>query len=124
MLSLRCVVVDTTDPGALAAFWSAVLRVPLRHDWGEYVILASDPQMSFQYVGRPTEGKNRLHIDLQVDGETDVEAEIERLLDLGATRVASVNMRGVAWVVLADPDGNEFCVFTEVSPEILEPRTS
>lgn len=119
MLQLRCVVVDTTDPRALAAFWSAVLRAPIRHDWGEYISLASDPQMSFQYVGRPTEGKNRLHIDLQADGATDVEAEIQRVIDLGATRVASVQMRGVSWIVLADPDGNEFCVFTEFVPDII-----
>lgn len=119
MLSLRCVVIDTTDPAALAAFWSAALHAPVRHDWGEYITLASDPQMSFQSVGRPTEGKNRLHVDLQVDGAADAEAEIARLIGLGAVRVASVQMRGVSWVVLADPDGNEFCVFTEFVPEII-----
>ena len=106
-------VIDTTDPRAASAFWSAVLRAPVSHDWGEYIVLASEPQIVFQFVGRPTPGKNRIHIDLQAAGAEDMDAEIERVLGLGATRVASVEMRGMAWVVLADPEGNEFCLFSE-----------
>ena len=59
----------------------------------------------------PKVGKNRLHLDIAPPPGGDQEAEVERLTALGATRV-DIGQGEVTWVVLADPDGNEFCVLT------------
>lgn len=56
--------------------------------------------------------KNRLHIDLAPEAEDDQDAEVQRLLDLGARRVDVGQGPEVSWVVLADPEGNEFCVLS------------
>ena len=59
----------------------------------------------------PKAGKNRLHFDLAPPAGGDQQAEVDRLVSLGATR-RDIGQEGVPWVVLADPDGNEFCVLT------------
>jgi hypothetical protein len=59
----------------------------------------------------PKRGKNRLHVDVAPPSDGDQGAEVERLLRLGATHV-DIGQGDVPWVVLADPDGNEFCVLT------------
>jgi hypothetical protein len=56
-------------------------------------------------------GKNRLHFDLAPPRDGDQQAEVDRLLSVGASRV-DIGQGDVSWVVLADPDGNEFCVLT------------
>lgn len=119
MLSLHTVVVDTADPRAAAGFWAAVLEVPVCHDWGEYVRIGSDPPMAFQFVAEPTRGKNRLHLDLGICDEEDLDAQIQRLIALGATRVSSIVMRGASWIVMTDPDGNEFCLISKFVPEAI-----
>jgi hypothetical protein len=111
------VVVDCHDPEALAAFWAAVLdyRVLGREDDGAVEIGPEAgfggpaPTLLFAPVEDPTPGKIRLHIDLNpTDREQD--AELARLLGLGATR-ADVGQSGTeGWHVLADPEGNEFCL--------------
>jgi predicted enzyme related to lactoylglutathione lyase len=58
-------------------------------------------------VEDPTPGKNRVHVDFSTD---DVEAEVARLVELGATETARNSFGDLGWVVLADPDGNAFCV--------------
>jgi hypothetical protein len=60
---------------------------------------------------RPKEGKNRLHFDIAPTRDGDQQAEVDRLLSLGATRI-DIGQGEVSWVVMADPDGNEFCVLT------------
>ena len=110
-------VVDSRDPESLAAFWAAVLdyRVLSRDDDGAVEIGPEAgsggpaPTLVFVPVPDPTPGKVRLHIDLNpTDREQD--AELERLLGLGATR-ADVGQTGEeGWHVLADPEGNEFCL--------------
>ena len=60
---------------------------------------------------RPKTGKNRLHFDLAPPADGDQEAEVERLVSLGAKRI-DIGQGDVSWVVMADPDGNEFCVLT------------
>lgn len=60
---------------------------------------------------RPKPGKNRLHFDLAPPAGGDQEAVVERLVSLGATRI-DIGQGDVSWVVMADPDGNEFCVLT------------
>ncbi len=103
-------VIDSHDPHAQARFWSAVLDQPILYEAdGEVIVGASKhayPGLCFVVVPETKTIKNRLHIDLDPD---DQAAEVERLLALGA-RPADVGQGDVPWVVLADPEGNEFCV--------------
>jgi predicted enzyme related to lactoylglutathione lyase len=115
--TLGWVQVDCVDPERLAGFWSAALGVGVRGTLGEpvhYVVLeaatSGAPRLSFQRVPDPTPGKNRLHLDLAV---TDVDAATRALEALGATRVPSgdISEYTIDWRILADPEGNQFCVF-------------
>ena len=104
-------VVDSADPAALAAFWAAVLDWETEVDDEGAELRPRDgrggPTLVFVPVPEPKAVKNRLHIDLKPD---DRDAEVERIIGLGATR-ADVGQTGEeSWVVLADPEGNEFCV--------------
>jgi catechol 2,3-dioxygenase-like lactoylglutathione lyase family enzyme len=109
-------VVDSRDPEGLAAFWTAVLdyRVLSREDGAveigpEAGFGGAAPTLVFNPVPDPTPGKTRLHIDLNAT-DRDQDAELQRLLDLGATR-ADVGQSGAeGWHVLADPEGNTFCL--------------
>ena len=109
-------VVDCRNPESLAAFWAAVLdyRVLSREEGAVEIGPAEGfggpaPTLVFGPVPEPTPGKLRLHIDLNAT-DRDQDAELERLLALGATR-ADVGQRGdEGWYVLADPEGNEFCL--------------
>ncbi len=67
------------------------------------------PRLLFQSVPEPKTGKNRLHLDVRVGAERQ-EAEVERLLGLGATELWRGSQGPYAWVTMADPEGNEFCV--------------
>ena len=108
--------VDSRDPEALAAFWAAVLdyRVLSREDGvveigPEAGFGGAAPTLVFGPVPEPTPGKLRMHIDLNAT-DRDQDAELERLLGLGATR-ADVGQTGdESWHVLADPEGNQFCL--------------
>jgi Glyoxalase-like domain len=104
------VIVDASDPEALGRWWASAL------DW---VIVNDDPEefeirprpdripgLLFVRVPEPKTTKNRLHLDFR---PVDQDAEVARLIDLGATR-ADVGQGEETWVVLADPEGNEFCV--------------
>jgi len=110
-------VVDCRDPEALAAFWAAVLdyRVLSREEDGsvqigpEAGVGGAAPTLVFGTVPDPTPGKVRLHIDLSPT-DRDQDAELQRLLDLGAVP-ADVGQTGdESWHVLADPEGNAFCL--------------
>jgi hypothetical protein len=111
------VVVDCRDPEALATFWAAVLdyQVLGREEDGSVEIGPAEgfggpaPTLVFGRVAQPTPGKLRLHIDVNPT-DRDQDAELERLLALGAVR-ADVGQTGdEGWHVLADPEGNEFCL--------------
>jgi Glyoxalase-like domain len=67
----------------------------------------NDPTWMFSKVPEPKTAKNRMHLDLM---SPDPEAEVVHLIELGATRVADMNEYGYEWTVMADPEGNEFCV--------------
>jgi hypothetical protein len=104
---------DVRDVATMARFWAAALGYRIGDD-GQHLWPPPDagphaPSVWLQPVGEPTPGKNRGHPDLvAVDG--DVDGEVERLLGLGARR-ADVGQSGdEGFVVLADPEGNEFCV--------------
>lgn len=105
------VVVDAIDPARLARWWAEVLGYRITHEGPDEVTIGNGgatPTLTFVPVPEPKTLKNRLHIDLNPD---DQEAEVERLVDMGARRV-DVGQGEARWVVLADPEGNEFCVLT------------
>jgi predicted enzyme related to lactoylglutathione lyase len=107
------VVVDAIDPARLARWWAEVLDYRVVHEDHDEVSIGPDratyPFLLFNRVTEPKGGKNRLHVDLNPD---DQEAEVERLVDMGARKVDIGQADDVPWVVLADPEGNEFCVLT------------
>jgi predicted enzyme related to lactoylglutathione lyase len=103
--------VDCRDPQALAAFWSQVLGYDTKTEDDEVFIQGrpgSGPTILFARVPEGKTVKNRLHIDVNPIDRGQGE-EVERLEKLGATRV-DVGQGKVSWVVMADPEGNEFCV--------------
>ncbi|SRR5579875_1058319 len=110
---LACVVIDAQDPAALARFWGEVLGWVVVDQDATGVSLAAPgarmPTLDILRVPEAKAGKNRLHLDLRADGSTTA-AELERLLALGARRVDVGQGPDVTWVVLADPEGNEFCL--------------
>jgi catechol 2,3-dioxygenase-like lactoylglutathione lyase family enzyme len=104
------ITIDTTDPQRLAEFWTKALGMSIKHDWGEFLVLAADGeglQLGLQRVDDPTPGKNRVHFDTHV---ADRVGEVARLVGLGATEVGEHTVPGLTWTVLADPDGNQFCI--------------
>jgi len=109
------VVVAALDPAALGQWWCDVLGWVVVDDTPPVFEIQPQPDqfpgMMFLPVGDAKESKNRLHIDLRPD---DQAAEVERITAMGASRV-DVGQGDVSWVVLADPEGNEFCV--------LQPRS-
>jgi len=105
------VVVGARDAAALGRWWAEALRWVVVDDSPPVFEIQSQPDhlpgILFLTVDEPKAHKNRLHIDLRPD---DQAAEVERLLTLGATRVDVGQGDDVSWVVMADPEGNEFCV--------------
>jgi hypothetical protein len=105
-------VVDSADPDRMAEFWSAVLdyKVTEKDDDSVYIEgpPGSGPGLLFQVVPEAKAVKNRLHIDVN-PVDRDQAEELERLLSLGARRI-DIGQGDVSWVVLADPEGNEFCL--------------
>jgi hypothetical protein len=116
---LQNVAIDCADAYELARFWSGVTGRPLHPEDGPgaretQVMLADGPVLYFNQVPEPKRIKNRIHLCLRP--ETSREEETERLLGLGATLVADHrHPDGTGWVVLADPEGNEFCVLRSES---------
>jgi catechol 2,3-dioxygenase-like lactoylglutathione lyase family enzyme len=116
---ITCVVVDCADADSLARFWCAVLgyEVVERDDEEGWIEIGPPgqpakgpvPTLLFENVPDPTPGKNKLHLDVNAT-DRGQDAELQRLLDLGATR-ADVGQTGEeSWHVLADPEGNVFCL--------------
>ncbi|MFJ5229558.1 VOC family protein [Kitasatospora sp. NPDC088391] len=109
---IRHVTISSLDPYRLASFWSEVLGQPLHDDDhpGDPEALIEQAGLLFVTVPEGKEGRNRLHFDLQPQDRTRDE-EVERLLALGAVLVDDRrNADGTGWAVLADVEGNEFCV--------------
>lgn len=108
---ITSIVIDCADPALLASFWTAALGWQVT-ETGENAVSIGAPAapfaIDFLRVPEPKQVKNRLHLDLSpTDREQD--AELRRLLELGARR-ADIGQGEVSWVVLADPEGNEFCL--------------
>jgi hypothetical protein len=114
---IRNVSFDCADTYALSGFWSEVLGYPRHSDDHpgdpEAALLPPDgvgQVVLFLQVPEGKSVKNRLHLDVQPTDRTR-DKEIERLISLGASRVADHHRPdGTGWMVLADPEGNEFCV--------------
>lgn len=109
-------VMDCADAEDLAAFWAPALGYRKVGAAGQYVLLrpkegAPGPDLVLQEVSEPKTGKNRLHLDIRA---VDIEAEAVRMMELGATRLSPGQFEEYdeAWIVMADPEGNEFCVCT------------
>ncbi|MGI8417617.1 MAG: VOC family protein [Nakamurella sp.] len=119
--------IDCADPTALARFWCTVLDYVVRDEDDGIVTIESQlvpkgedqvgpvpPTLTFARVPEGKTVKNRLHLDVNpADREQD--EEVRRLIDLGARR-ADVGQGDESWVVLADPEGNEFCVLASRRP--------
>lgn len=110
------ITVAAQDPAALGRWWCEALRWVVVDD-GDVVFeiqpeAGTLPGMLFLRVDDDKAGKNRIHVDLRPD---DQAAEVDRLLELGATRI-DVGQGDAPWVVMADPEGNEFCVLGERPP--------
>ncbi|MGK5627358.1 VOC family protein [Streptomyces sp. URMC 123] len=112
-LSLYQIAVDARDPRALARFWCRALDWQVLFEDPEEVVIGPDqgtwPGIVFLAVPEGKTVKNRLHLDFSPD---DRDAEVARLLALGARRADVGQGEDVTWVVLADPEGNEFCVLS------------
>jgi hypothetical protein len=107
------VVIDTHDLPGLARFWAAALRWQVLSERDREVVvgptLDGPVGLCFMPTDEPKAVKNRVHLDLTTTAE-DRDREIERLLSLGARRVDVGQTGRESWDVLADPEGNEFCV--------------
>ena len=104
------VAIDANDLELVARFWCDVLGYQeLERDEGIISIGGSGPDIDVLRVPEPKSVKNRLHLDLRASGSS-TEDELERLLALGARRVDVGQAPDVSWTVLADPEGNEFCL--------------
>ncbi len=115
-LKIQSVSIDSTDPGPTATFWAQALGWRITEDTAEEIVLEPPagspgdgvvPDLLVLRVPETKSVKNRLHLDLRPD---DQAAEVVRLEALGARRVNVGQDDGVTWVVMADPEGNEFCV--------------
>ena len=133
------IAVDATNPHTLCDFWAAVLGFTvavdeafvqsmidqgfaepsdtIRHNgvltWADGAACTDPddhlPRLYFQLVPEPKTQKNRIHLDVRV-GEDNRQAEVDRIIALGATKLWDGNQGPHSWVTLADPEGNEFCV--------------
>jgi hypothetical protein len=128
-------VIDCSDPAGLADFWCHVLGYVVLHSGDDYVEIGPAkvpdadllerirsgpvaPALLFVPVPDAKSGKNRLHLDLTPIDSTQAD-EVARLEALGARRV-DIGQGQTKWVVLADPEGNEFCVLRSLAPGEFE----
>ena len=117
MLTFGVVVLGVTDRRRAAEFWCAALGYEAREDgFGGWACVLTPPggagtMIALQTSQTPPEDRPRLHLDLHVAGSAEQEAETARLVSLGASRVDWDSYPDDAdFVVLADPDGNRFCI--------------
>ncbi|MBX7448146.1 VOC family protein [Mycolicibacterium sp. 3033] len=110
-LDVAMITFDCSDPDALAGWWAEAVGGTVNAEApGEFVMVAreSGPMLGFQRVPDPTPGKNKVHLDLHA---VDKDAEVTRLVGLGARETGRHSIgEKFDWVVLADPEGNAFCI--------------
>ena len=106
-------VLDAVEPAVLARFWAEAIDYRQVGDAGAYVMLVpsdrTGPRLLIQRVPEAKTVKNRMHLDIDA---ADIHAEAARLEALGARRVepGPIHEYATSWIVMADPEGNEFCV--------------
>ena len=120
-LAIDCILIDCVDLDAMTAFWCQALD--LDHVWtgpsGGHLLVATDGsggRLGLMPSQSEKTAKNRVHFDLRPD---DQQAEIRRLEGLGARRI-DIGQTDVTWVVMADPEGNEFCVLRSLAQKAGE----
>ena len=121
-LKIQCLTIDCKNPDALADVWAAVLgyeisyKSPQEQAEDREVVISKAGGHDLLFLQAPDEKvvKNRYHLDLRPD---DRDAEVERVIGLGARRVDIGQGPEVTWVVLADPEGNEFCILRALTSE-------
>ena len=122
--------IDSVDPVPLARWWAELLGWRVTFEDADEVVLEPpkgsledgvSPDLLFARVPERKQGKNRIHIDLRPD---DQAAEVARAEALGARRVDVGQGDSVRWVVLADPEGNEFCILQELETDITSQPTA
>jgi predicted enzyme related to lactoylglutathione lyase len=105
------IMIDCHDPTVLMDFWSQIVGVESAQEFPNYIFGTKLPgnhiRLAFQKVPEKKKVKNRLHLDLTHE---DPEALIEKVETLGGSRIADHEISGFHWTVLADPEGNEFCI--------------
>ena len=127
-LRVQCLCIDSTDPAPLARWWAELLGWRITFEEDDEIVLeppagsAEDGIVPDLLVLRVPDGedkavKNRLHIDLRPE---DQDAEVARAEALGARRVDIGQGDDKTWVVLADPQGNEFCILRALRPDELD----
>jgi Glyoxalase-like domain len=108
---LHGLVVDCADPAAQAEWWGRVYGAEVTHNEGGWSTVEEVPgmpilTMDFNRVPEPKTVKNRIHWDVEADA-------VEPLVEAGATVLRPKGDDGIDWTMMADPEGNEFCVFTD-----------
>lgn len=122
---LAVIAIDAIRPRVVADFWCAVLGWRIVEEDSDIISIAPQDQSwpSIDVIAVPESKtvKNRLHFDLRADGVSTAE-ELERLLALGARRVDVGQGADVSWVVLGDPEGNEFCLLSRSVQDLENPE--
>jgi predicted enzyme related to lactoylglutathione lyase len=116
--------IDTQDPERITNFWCDLLGVKVlrTRDEGRYFILEPAPSLPgsmmlvFQRVPEPKVGKNRVHVDVEVDDLDEGTKRVEALGGHWGEPAETFEVDGFHWRVMADPEGNEFCIMTAPSP--------
>ena len=125
-LRIQSLCIDSTDPKIPADFWEKALGWRRTYEADDEIVLEPpagspaegiSPDLLFLKVPERKELKNRLHLDLRPE---DQAVEVQRLEGLGASRISVGQGPEVTWVVMADPDGNEFCILRALVPEEFE----
>ncbi|MFI7090232.1 VOC family protein [Streptomyces lydicus] len=109
-MRINALIIDAADPEGLAAFWSELIGRPVMGRTGPYVWLRREDGLGlgFQQTAEPKSGKNRMHFDIT---SADPAAEQQRVEALGGRRLEQYADGG--FLVMADPEGNEFCILPE-----------
>ncbi len=125
-LQWQCMNIDSVDPIPLARWWAELLGWRITYEDSNEVVIEPpegspedgvSPDMLFLRVPEPKQGKNRIHIDLR---PSDQSVEVARAEALGARRVDVGQSDTVSWIVMADPEGNEFCILRAFEPDELD----
>ena len=108
--ALYAITMDVNNLETCAKFWSQVLGADILYQNDKYLRLGQKgkrPTLLLQKVPEPHKVKNRVHIDLDVP---NLDAAVNRVQELGGNKLRQLNEYGIEWAVMADPDGNEFCL--------------